>query len=315
MTDLQPGGPRVALAGCTGQIGSRLISALEPLANLVILSRDPQAARVRLGCSPGLDFVEADVTRPGKWQKALADVDGVVNLFGEGILNRRWTTSYKEILRQSRVQSTLRIGEALKGANRPVAWANASAIGFYGASGPEVRDESAPMGNDFLAQLSREWEDALFGFDLPQVRKVAVRIGIVLDPRAGALAKMLMPFRLFLGGRLGWDRYPVSWIHHADLTGLVLHVLDKETVKGPINATAPHPVSNEELAQAIGKALGRPSLFPVPRVVLRILLGEAANAIALGRAVYPAKALATGYEFQFSRIDEALRDLVGKKLA
>jgi uncharacterized protein (TIGR01777 family) len=301
--------PTIALSGCTGQVGSRLIEALSGQANLVVYTRRPVAARERLKNPSRCTFVEADVTQAGPWQNELAKADAVVNLFGEGIFNRRWTQSFKELLLSSRIDSTSRIADALKSREKPAVWINASAIGFYGASGPEVSDENAPAGTDLLAQLSVEWEEAMNRHPLPAVRKVALRIGIVLDPRAGALPKMAFPFRLFLGGKIGWGRYAQSWIHHADLTGLILHALDQETVNGPLNATAPNPVTNGELAQALGKALHRPALFPVPAWVLRIVLGEVATAICQGRRVLPAKALATGYRFLFPTIDQALSDL------
>lgn len=303
--------PTWFLIGCTGQIGSRLIEKAQGLAHLVVLSRKPEAYQKKWSNQGSIQWVKGDATTPGDWQAQAAQADAIVNLLGENILASNWTPAFKERLRSSRVESTLRIGEALEKAPKNRIWINASAIGYYGNQGPEVVNENYPPGNDFLAELALDWENALARGNHPGTRKIALRIGIVLDPREGALPRMVLPFRLFVGGRIGWDLYPMSWIHHEDLTGLILHGLTQTGVEGPLNATAPKPVSNAELAAAIARTLHRPNLFPAPRFALRLILGEAADAVSRGRSVLPAKALNTGYSFRFPDINSALADLLG----
>lgn len=306
------------LTGATGQIGSRLVHELVRLGRpSTLLTRNPEKAKSHWESVLAPDrrdlvrVVQGDPQAPGDWQTHLAEASGVVNLVGESLFAKRWSNSFKQTLRDSRTRPTSLIRKTLFEANNRCPWVNASAIGYYGASGPGIMDESSPAGNDFLGSLCVDWERELFADPMKGQRRIALRTGIVLDPKAAALAKMLPLFRLGLGGALGLGTYPTSWIHHADLTGLILHGLDCEKVNGPLNVVAPHPVSNWEFAKILAGVLHRPALFPAPGLALRVVLGEVATAIASGREVRPKVALETGYSFRFPFLKEALIDLLG----
>ncbi len=308
---------RLFLAGATGQLGSRLVKELVRLERpATLLTRDPGKANSfwDKALAPSqralVHIVGGDPQTPGDWQTHLAQACGVVNLVGESLFAKRWSTSFRQTLRDSRIRPTSLIRKTLIQAKNRCPWVNGSAIGFYGASGPGIMDESSPPGNDFLGYLCSEWEHQLFQDPMEGQRRIALRTGIVLDPKAGALAKMLPLFRFGLGGALGLNTYPTSWIHHSDLTGLILHGLDCEKVNGPLNAAAPHPVSNWDFAKILARVLHRPALFPAPGFALKLVLGGVAMAIASGREIRPRIALETGYSFRFPYLEEALKDLL-----
>lgn len=305
---------RVFVTGGTGLIGSRLIRQLrERRDSVVLLTRRPAAARERLGgdCT----VVEGDPMQPGAWMDAVCDCDAVVNLAGEGIFNRRWDDAFKALLRDSRLKGTEHVVQALaRGPRTPAGNAkvlvNASAIGYYGFHGDEELTEEDGPGDDFLARLTVDWEKAARAAEPLGVRVVRVRIGLVLDKEGGALAKLLTPFKLGAGGPVGSGKQWVSWIHHADMVGLLLLALDNPNALGPINGTAPNPVTNQELGKALGRALHRPSFMPTPVFALRLALGEVADVVAQGQRVLPQRALACGYAFRFPTIDAALGEIL-----
>jgi uncharacterized protein (TIGR01777 family) len=254
----------------------------------------------------------------GPWADAVADCDAVVHLAGENVFARRWNESVKKMLVDSRVQGTHNVAAALRKQPRradgqPKTLVNASAIGFYGPRGDEELAEDAPPGDDFLARLCQDWEQAARSVEDAGVRCAIVRVGVVLDREGGALAKLLTPFKLFAGGPVGGGRQWVSWVHHADLVGLFLLGLDNADAKGPLNGTAPNPVTNSDFAWAIGRALHRPSFFPTPGFALRLALGEVAGLVLTGQRVLPKKALALGYGFQYPTIDSALAEILGPR--
>jgi uncharacterized protein (TIGR01777 family) len=305
---------RIFVMGGTGLVGTRLIRRLfDRNDQIVLLTRRPDVARQKW--ENKCTVVTGDPTQPGAWQDALADCDAAVNLVGEGIFNRRWTTAFKAQLRDSRVKSTGHVAQALAKAprtadGRPKVLVNASAVGYYGPRGDEELTEAAPPGDDFLARLCVEWEQAVQPAEAAGVRLVIVRIGVVLDREGGALRQMLTPFKLFVGGPVGSGKQWMSWIHHEDLVGLSLHGLDDARASGPLNGTAPHPKSNKEFSKALGRALGRPSFMPTPGFMLRVMLGEVANVVTKGQRALPKKALELGYQFKFPEIDAALRDVL-----
>jgi uncharacterized protein (TIGR01777 family) len=207
------------------------------------------------------------------------------------------------------VNPTKAIVSALQGsATRPRVFVNASAIGYYGPRGDEQLAEDAPPGSDFLATMCQDWEAAATEVD--GTRRVVLRIGIVFG-HGGALAQMVTPFRLFLGGPLGSGNQWVSWIHIADLVSLVLFALDSPFLSGPVNATAPTPVTNRQLSTLLGKILRRPSTLPTPGFIVRLALGQAADAVLTGQRVLPTKAIAAGFTFRHPRCDEALLSILG----
>jgi uncharacterized protein (TIGR01777 family) len=325
---------RVCVTGATGLIGSALLTALRGRgAQVTVLSRDPSRVHERLGSAGAVDErsasgagpVAARSRRPGRgatqpveavrWDplkapapaEALAGCDAVVHLAGENVA-QRWTAKAREAIRESRSTGTRHLVEGLRSAEpRPRTLVSASAIGYYGAHGGEPLDEDAPAGKDFLAAVCADWElEAERAAELG-VRVVLVRTGVVLDRNGGALAKMLIPFRLGVGGPVAGGRQYMSWIHRDDLIGMILAAIEDERWTGPINATAPEPVSNRDFSRALGSALGRPSRLPVPGAALRLMYGEMAAIVTTGARVVPAKPLVLGYEFRHPRLPEALR--------
>jgi uncharacterized protein (TIGR01777 family) len=310
---------RVFITGGTGLVGSRLVRALRKRGDeVVVLSRRADAWE---HVGPDCTIVHGDPTVPGPWQDRIAECNAVVNLAGAGIFDKRWTPEYKQLIRDSRVKSTANVVDALNKAGGPEkVLVNASAIGYYGPHGDEELDESSPPGRDFMARICVDWEAAAREAEAAGVRVAIIRIGIVHDARGGALKQLLLPFKLGLGGPVGmalrpkdWGRQYWSWTHYADLTGILLLALDRREASGPINGTAPHPVTNKEFARAFGKVLRRPAFTPTPALALRLMLGEVAEVIAAGQRVLPRRALELGYRFQFPTIDSALTDFFDER--
>ncbi len=308
---------RVFIAGATGLVGSRLVAGLLGRKDeLVVVTRRPEVAQQKWG--EACKIVTGDPMQAGPWMDAVADCDGVVNLVGENVFARRWRAWFRELLHASRIKSTENIAAALAksprtAAGQPKVLVNASAIGYYGPRGDEELEENSPAGDDFLARLCVAWEKAAAAVTASGVRPVMIRVGVVLDRAGGALAKMLTPFKMFVGGPVGSGRQCVSWIHHADLVGLIRFALDTAPAAGPMNGTAPAPVTNRQLAKALGRALHRPSFMRTPKFMLRLMLGQVATVITTGQRVLPRKALELGYVFKFPDIDSALADVLGQE--
>ena len=304
---------RIFTTGGTGLIGTRLVRQLQARGDsVVLLTRRPDAVRERFG---NCTIVGGDPTQAGDWMNATADCDAIIHLAGENIFARRWNDEFKTLLRDSRVKSTENVVQALgkhprTPAGQPKVLVNASAIGYYGPTGDEELTEDSPAGADTLARVCVEWEKAARGAETHGVRVVLVRVGVVLDGEGGALAKMLTPFKFFVGGKVGSGKQYVSWIHRDDMVGLLILVLDSASATGPINGTAPIPVTNTELSKAIGRALHRPSFLPTPAFGLRLILGEVAEVVTTGQRVLPKRALALGFTFKFPGIDAALADIL-----
>jgi uncharacterized protein (TIGR01777 family) len=306
---------RIFLMGGTGLVGGRVIKRLRQRNDdVVLLTRRPAVARERW--KDEVTVVEGDPMQIGGWMQAVDDCDAVINLVGEGIFNRRWNSPFIELLRDSRVKSTEHAVMAL--ANRPCTavgqpkiLVNASAIGYYGAHGDEELDESSPVGHDLMAEICVAWEKAALAAEALAVRTVRVRVGVVLDKEGGALKEMIRPFKFFMGGPVGLtgSQY-VSWIHHEDMVGLLMFAVDNAQVQGAMNATAPNPETNKQFSKALGRALGRPSFMPTPKLILRVALGKVATVVTSGQRIFPKKALALGYQFKFANVEEALKDAV-----
>lgn len=298
---------RITVSGASGLIGSHLVAALRARNDeTVVFSRrrsdDPRV----FAWNPEAEPAPA---------AALAGSDAVVHLAGEPIA-QRWSESAKRAIRGSRVQGTHNLVAALAGtpeARRPRTLVCSSAIGYYGPHGDEPLDEEAPPGAGFLAETCVAWEAAADAAADLGIRVVKVRTGVVLDPAGGALAKLLPPFRLGLGGPIAGGRQYVSWIALGDLVGIVLAALGDQRWAGAINATAPEPVRNVELAKALGRALRRPALLPVPKIALQALYGEMAQTVTTGARVLPARALMNGYEFRHRYIDTALDSVLSRR--
>jgi uncharacterized protein len=300
---------KVLVTGASGTIGAALCDALLARGDSVVgLTRDPQRARAT---NPSVDWHPWEPTLERPPAAAFEGVDGVVNLLGEKI-NQRWTDEAKQRIMESRRTGTRNLVATIAGLERkPAVLVSQSAIGFYGDRGEAIVDESAPSGEGFDAEVTREWEAAAGEVAASGVRLVVVRTGHVLAAGEGMLAELLTPFKLGLGGPLAGGRQYMSWIHVDDEVGLLLWALDDEAVSGVVNATAPKPVSNREFSKALGEALGRPAVVPVPGFVLDLKFGTEFGAVLRGgQRVVPRRAQDLGYEFRYSEIDEALKSLV-----
>jgi uncharacterized protein (TIGR01777 family) len=242
----------------------------------------------------------------------LERADAVINLAGESIAGGRWTAARKDALRNSRLCATRSLVEALAATREPPQTViTGSAVGYYGDRRAETLSEESSPGDDFLARLCVEWEQEAMRAARPRVRVVPLRTGLVLERSGGALAKMVTPFRACAGGPLGSGHQYMSWIHRLDWIELVRFIVDTRAIDGPVNATAPHPVTNAQFSHALGHALRRPSMMRVPAFALKFLLGELAGSVLTGQRVIPAKALAHGYHFRYPEIEIALRGIFG----
>jgi uncharacterized protein (TIGR01777 family) len=297
---------RVIVTGGTGFIGSRLCGDLVARGHEVVLfTRD--ASRSRDEIHPRVRIVS---WAPGAaWESWVDGAGAIVNLAGESIA-QRWTEAAKRRIVTSRVDAASRLSAAIgKAAVKPSVLVNAAAVGYYGPHGDEILDEDSPPGNDFLATACVAWEEAAGKAEAQGVRVARIRTGVVLGEGGGALEKMLPPFKAFAGGPIGSGSQWMSWIHRDDLVSLFVFALQNPAAKGPINGTAPNPVTMKEFARALGRALHRPSLIPVPAAAARLLLGEMATVVLDGQRVVPRKAQTLGFTFRFPEVEAALRDV------
>ena len=300
---------RVTVTGATGFIGSRVVAALRARGDEVtVLSRNPARARETLGDVEAVAWRPEDEPAPAE---ALAGRDGVVNLVGEKV-DQRWTPEARRAIRESRVRGTTHLVAGLRDADpRPRVLVGGSAVGYYGARGEERVDESFPPGDDFLADVVCAWERATDGAEELGMRVVKVRTGVVLERRGGALKRMLLPFRLGLGGPIASGRQYLPWIHVEDEVGILLAALDGDGWSGPVNATAPEPATSRDFGRALGRALRRPAVLPLPGAALRLAFGEMSMVLTTGQRVVPARALELGYRFRHPELDGALRVALG----
>jgi uncharacterized protein (TIGR01777 family) len=296
---------RVFLTGATGLIGRALsASLLRDGHQVVALSRGAAPP----GLPAGIRALQGDPAAPGDWQEELSRCDACVNLAGEPVAAGRWTDERRRRIRDSRVLATRNVASVIAGGG-PSVLVSGSAIGFYGARGDEVLDESSPPGGDFLARVAVEWEEAARPAQ-QRARVVLLRTGIVLAAGGGALPKLVLPFRMFAGGPIGDGSFWQSWIHLADQVGLLRLALEDPRASGPLNATAPDPVRNRDMARAIGRVLHRPSLLVTPGFAIRAALGEMAEVVLASQRVVPRAALSLGFRFRWPALEPALRDLL-----
>jgi uncharacterized protein (TIGR01777 family) len=299
---------RVFLLGATGLIGVPLVQRLRDRGDTpVVLSRNREKAAARWS---GVEIVEGDPQEYGDWARAIDGCQGVINLVGEPVIGKRWSDEQKRLLRDSRVISTQHVVRAIEAAAaRPQVLVNASAIGYYGnVPEGELTEKSVP-GNDFLARLCIEWEAAAQEAHRCGVRVALVRVGVVLARDGGALAQMLLPFKLGLGGPVGNGRQWMSWIHLDDIVGAFLAALDHSEASGPVNGTAPEPLRNKQFSKCLAAALHRPCLFPIPAFALRLRFGEVAEVIAGGQRVLPLRLEQLGYQFRYPTCASAMAEL------
>jgi uncharacterized protein (TIGR01777 family) len=292
---------RVLVSGASGLIGSALVPALESSEHSLVrlVRRTPAANQIRWDPVGGIEA------------KALDGFDAVVHLAGESIAGR-WTAAKKARIRDSRVQGTRTLAAAMARTDRPPkVMVCASAIGIYGDRGEEVLSEESAPGIDFLAEIAKQWEAATEPAGRAGVRVVSLRFGVVLSPRGGALAQMLTPFRMGAGGRIGSGRQWMSWITLGDIAGAIQHALATDSLRGPVNTVAPNPVTNDQFTRALGETLHRPTIFPLPAFVVRLMFGEMGEALLLGsQRVDCGKLLASGFRFRHPELKPALQALL-----
>jgi hypothetical protein len=295
---------KILVSGSHGLVGSALVQSLKSDGHEVFsLVRRPPRSDAEVEWYP--DRGSLALSR-------LEGTDAVVHLAGESIASGRWTVNKKQRIRDSRVQATTVLSEALANLKEPPGiLISASAVGYYGDRGNLILTEATAPGNDFLAGVCVAWERATEAAAEKGIRVVNARFGIILSAEGGALAKMLPPFRMGVGGRVGSGAQWMSWIALADAIGGIRFALVNESLTGPVNFVAPHPVSNAEFTKTLGKVLSRPTLFPVPEFAARLAFGEMAGALLLaGQRVAPARLQEAGYEFEYPELEPALRHLL-----
>lgn len=299
---------KIVISGSSGLVGTALVNSLRSGGHEIC----------RLVRSGSASF--ADGTKLIRWEPptgsidlpALENADAVVHLAGASIAGGRWTTTRKELLRRSRVDATRHLIAGLAQLkHKPRVFIAASAIGFYGNRGDEVLTEASPPGNDFLAHICRAWETESANAEREGIRAVMLRFGIILAKHGGALKQMLVPFRLGVGGRLGDGRQWMSWIALDDVILLIRYAIETDSLRGPVNAVAPNPVRNSEFTSVLALALHRPALFPVPRPVLRLALGEMSDMLLASQRVIPVKLAERDFTFQQPQLKPALQWIVG----
>ena len=295
------------MSGSSGLVGSALIPVLtgggHQVVRLVRSQPRDEVSEVRWDPEAG------DIDAAG-----LKGVGAAVHLAGESIATGRWTAAKKARILESRVKGTRLLAEALAGLKQPPkVLVSASAVGYYGDRGEETLREESASGSAFLSEVCRQWEAATEPAAAAGIRVVNLRFGVMLSATDGALPRLLTPFRMGVGGRLGSGKQFMSWIAIDDVVGVILHVLTTEALRGPVNAVAPQPVTNREFTKTMGRVLGRPTVFPMPAFAARLAFGQMADELLLAsQRVEPAKLLASGYLFRFPDLEAALRHLLGK---
>lgn len=303
----------IFLLGGSGFIGKTLVQKLTRGGHTItVLTR---ALKKDISLPAGAVFFEGNPLFSGPWQDELKKHDAVINLAGASIF-RRWTKRAKDIILESRIQTTRNIVSALEsGRGKVSSLFNASAVGYYGFQGEKILDEKAPPGDDFLATVVSAWEDQARRCEKLGLRVVYCRFGLVMGRSGGSLEQMQRPFKFFAGSPLGSGKQWMSWVHEQDLADMVLFLLTRSDIRGPVNCTAPQPVRNRELTRTLSRILKRPVILPpVPSLLLRIILGEFSSIVVKGQRVIPDVLLELGYESQFPTIERALKDLLDRRL-
>lgn len=291
----------ILITGAAGFVGRHMVGFfIQNGRRVTAVDRNP---RPRGFESDSITYIQADTSVPGKWQEAVADADAVVNLAGKNIFSR-WTKKYKQTLYDSRIKTTANLVEAM-GDSKPPVFCSTSAVGYYGDKGDTVVDENSPAGDDFLAQLSMEWEKTALLAQDKGVRVVLPRFSLVMAKDGGALAAMLPSFRLFLGGPMGDGSHWMPWIHMQDLIRAMDFVIDQSDISGPINFAAPNPVRNREFAKTLGHTLKRPAFIRMPRFVLNLALGELGKMMFNSQRAVPEKLEQAGFTFNYPDLESA----------
>ncbi|MCK9210508.1 MAG: TIGR01777 family oxidoreductase [Ignavibacteriaceae bacterium] len=300
---------KILITGATGLIGRELCKTLSSRGDeLTIFSTNVERAKTIL---PFAKEVIAWKDYEKDYSTYIEGKDAVIHLAGASVAGKRWTINYKNEIYDSRIHTTNNLVSSIALCkDKPKVFISASAIGFYGEGGSSVLTEASPNGKDFLSNVCMDWEKASGRLETFNMRRAIVRTGIVLSTNDGALKKMLLPFQFYLGGPLGNGRQWFSWVHIADIISLYLFLLDNQKAKGIFNAVSPQPVQMKTFADTLGKVLHKPSIFSVPKFVLRLVMGESASAILESQKVMPEALLQAGFKFKYENLEEALNDLL-----
>lgn len=301
---------RIIITGATGLIGKELCRQLIGIGHKpIIFTRSIEKAKALIpDCEEYVKWGDDDSE---SWRDYVCYCESIIHLAGENVMGGRWTEDHKRRVFESRINTTHSLIDAIsKCEKKPESFISASAVGYYDNSIDKVFDESAEPGTGFLADVPYAWENAASEVEKLGVRRASIRLGIVLDKNEGALARMILPFKLFIGGPLGSGKQWFPWIHVRDAARLFIHAVDNENVSGAFNGVSPGVVTMSEFSNTLGAVLQRPSFFRVPSFVLKIILGEAADAILKGSKIIPAKTLESGFEFKFKELNPALIDLL-----
>ncbi|PWB50912.1 MAG: TIGR01777 family protein [Anaerolineales bacterium] len=305
---------RIMMAGGSGLIGRELASLLVASGDeVLILSRNP----TKVPAMVGIGAIPWDGKTVQEWAREVDNCEVIINLTGENLSGKgfpptRWTEKRKQLLVQSRVESGKVLTKAIELARRkPSVFVQASGIDYYASESPKVITEEDPAGNDFLARLSVEWEASSKPVEAMGVRRIVTRNGIVLSKRGGALPLLMLPYKLWVGGRMGSGKQVYSWIHIKDEIEAIRYLIMHNDAQGVYNLTSPSPLSNDEFGRTLGKVLKRPHYFPVPATAMKLALGEVASMVLEGDRVVPKRLLELGYQFKFPFLADALADLLG----
>jgi uncharacterized protein (TIGR01777 family) len=299
---------RILISGGTGMIGTLLVNRLlEKGHEISILTRKNRENKN----STNVRYFHWDGSNLGDWRTQINQVDAIINLAGENIGLKRWSDEHKKQITKSRINAGRILTEAIKKAtNYPKVFIQASAIGYYGTKNPGILTEESPCGNDFLAVLSQNWESSSFEVESLGIRRIVIRTGVVLSKKEGALNRMLLPFKLFVGGPIGSGRQIISWIHPEDEIAAIEYLLENERTSGVYNLTAPESISNAAFGKVLAKMLHRPYWFPVPGFALRLILGEMSTLVLNGQNVSPKRLVEAGFLFKYGQIKVTLKNLM-----
>ena len=301
---------KIIVTGATGSIGQRLVGELTARGDeVIIFTRNPNNAQKKIA-NPS-KYVKWDYERLNDWMNELNGVDVFVHLAGANLGAKRWNDEYKKLAYESRIISTRNLVEAIKSVEqKPKAFICSSAVGIYGDRYDEVLDETSPLGNDFLANLCNDWEKEAQKVEKLGIRRVSVRTGLVLNKDEGVLKKLLLPFKLFIGGPLGNGKQWVPWLHIDDIVEIYLHAIDNPNVNGAINGASPGIVRMNEFAKTLGKVLKRPSLFPISKFAIKLVAGELGEYAVMSQRTAVDKILRAGYEFKFNNLENSLKNII-----
>jgi uncharacterized protein (TIGR01777 family) len=307
---------KTIISGGTGLIGSKLARNLAWEGHdVVVLSRNPASAP---SFPEEVQVVEWDAKTPTGWGSIVNQADAIINLAGEsiagnGFFPRPWTPERKMSILSSRINAGEAIVQAIQDAHRkPSILIQASAIGYYGPLDDTIVNEHNPAGSDYLARTCLEWENSTLAVEELGVRRVITRLGIVLTMKGGAFPRLMLPFRFFAGGPIGTGNQYYSWIDIEDVCDAFRYLVSHEEARGIYNLTAPHPVTNRDFSRILGKVMGRPSFFRIPRFAFEFMFGEVATVVVDGQRVLPERLNSLGFTFQFPKLEMAVRDLLNR---